>query len=114
RKLQRDGIEPRWPGRRCSLLVEELAVDAVGIADEHVRPAAGAAQRAFRDRQVVAGQIELGMASGREEYLLGIRDRHLAFPNGQNLVRFALGHQTRRNARILASSASSSCTNTRD
>ena len=44
----------RRPRLGRALLEEELAVDAVRIADEHVRPAAGAAQRAVGDREVVA------------------------------------------------------------
>ena len=61
-KLQRDDLDPGGPRSRRALLVEELAVDAVRIAHEHVRPAAGAAQRAVGDGEVVAHEIELGVA----------------------------------------------------
>ena len=51
-------------GRDCrrALLVEELAADAVGIADEDVRPAAGRPQRAVGDGEVVAHEVELRVA----------------------------------------------------
>ena len=51
------------PRLRRALLVEELAADAVRIAHEHVRPSAGAAQRAVGDGEVVAREIELGVAA---------------------------------------------------
>ena len=54
---------------------------AVRVALEGHRPAARAAQRALRDREVVADQVELrdGAAGGlREEDLVRVRDRHLA------------------------------------
>ena len=47
-----------------------------GIADEHVRPPAGAAQRAVGDGEVVADEIELGDAGLGEQHLARIRDRH--------------------------------------
>ena len=42
-----DDLDPRRPRLRRALLEEELAADAVRIAHEHVRPAAGALQRAL-------------------------------------------------------------------
>ena len=47
----------RRPRGGRALLVEELAVDAVRIAHEHVGAAAGAAQRAVGDGQVVADEV---------------------------------------------------------
>src|SRR2546422_1944078 len=42
--------------RSRSLLVEELAVDAVRITDEHVRPSARASQRALGHCEVVRSE----------------------------------------------------------
>ena len=48
-----------------------------GVAHEHVRAAAGAAQRALGHGQVVAHDLELGDAGLGEVDLVGVRDRHL-------------------------------------
>ena len=71
------------PGRdlRRALLVEELAADAVGIAHQHVRPAAGAAQRALGPRGSSAPG-RAWCARLREQDLAGVRDRHLAPGDG--------------------------------
>ena len=61
-----------------ALLVEELAVDAVGVAHEHVRPAARAAQRALGHREVVLHDLELGDPRLGEVDLARVRDRDLA------------------------------------
>src|SRR2546422_1471082 len=61
--------------RSRSLLVEELAVDAVRITDEHVRPSARASQRALGHCEVVAREIELRVTRLRKQHLVGIRDR---------------------------------------
>ncbi len=78
RKAQRDDVNPGRPRGRRALLVEELAVDAVGIADEHVRPIAVRAKRSVGDSQVVADEIELGVAGLGKENLAGVRDWNLA------------------------------------
>ena len=78
RKLQRHDVDPRRPRLGRALLEEELAVDAVRIAHEHVRPAARAAQRAVGDREVVVHEIEFRVPGAREEHLLRVGDRHLA------------------------------------
>ena len=52
-----------------------------GIPDEHVGAAAGAAQRALGDGEVVAHQIELGVTGFGKQDLVGIRDRDLAAGN---------------------------------
>ena len=64
-------------GRDCgrALLVEELAVDAVRVAHQHVRPAAGAAQRALGHREVVAHEVELGVPAFGNSTLRGSRSR---------------------------------------
>ena len=76
RKAQRHDLDPRRPRLRCALLKEEVAVGAVGVADEHVGPSAGAAQRAVGDGEVVVDEIELGDAGLGEQDLARIRDRH--------------------------------------
>ena len=88
RKLQRDDFDPRRPRLRRPLLEEELAVDAVRIADEHVRPAASAAQRAVGDREVVANEIQLGYAGARKQDLARIRYRNLPAIDDQPFVFF--------------------------
>ena len=69
-----------------ALLVEELAVDAVRIAHEHVGPVAGRAQRALGHRQVVARQIELGITRLREQHFPRVRDGDLPPVNRQDLA----------------------------
>ena len=64
-ELEGDDLDPRRAGGRRPLLVEELLADAVGIAHQHVGPAAGAAQRAFGDSEVVVHQVELGVLRRR-------------------------------------------------
>ena len=90
RKLQRDDLDPWRPRLRCALLIEELAIDAVRIAHEHVWTAARAVQRSIGNRQVVAHEVELRMARLRKQHLARIRDHDLASVNGQQLLlRFA-------------------------
>ena len=52
--------------RREPLLVDLLAVDAVGEAVQHARPLAQRADDPVADAQVVAGEVELGLAARRE------------------------------------------------
>ena len=59
---------------------------AVDVALEHDRPAAGAAQRALGDRQVVADEVELGVPALREEDLVRVRDRDLAPVDPEDLL----------------------------
>ena len=69
---QRDALEP-WRARlRRALLEEELAADAVGIADQDVGPAAGSLQGSLGHSDVVAREIELGVAGLREQDLAGL------------------------------------------
>ena len=56
---------------RRPLLEEEFAVDAVGIADQDVGPAAGALQGPLGDGDVVAGKVELGVAGQGNRTLRG-------------------------------------------
>ena len=80
REAQLDHIDPGRAALGRALLIEVLAFDAVGIAHEHVRAAAGAAQRSFRDGDVVAREVELGVLRLREQHLVRVRDRD--FPPG--------------------------------
>src|SRR5262245_18317610 len=83
------GMPSRWEGEgrdldpvgTCGwspLLIERLLLDAVGKALEQHRTTVDAADRAFRDGDVVANEVELRDAQLREEDLRRIRDRHLA------------------------------------
>jgi hypothetical protein len=62
--------------RRHALLVEEVAVDAVRVADHVKGPPAQVGQRAVGDVEVVAGKVALRQPGLRKEGLVGIRDGH--------------------------------------
>ena len=91
RKLQRDDLDPVGPRLGRALLVEELAADAVGIAHEHIRPPAAAAQRAVGDAEVVVDEIELRVAALGEQHLARVRDRDRAACDLDDLL-FSLAH----------------------
>ena len=55
-----------------ALLVEELAPDAVRVADEDVGSSAGAAQRAVGDGQVVLHEVQLGVAASGKSTFAGL------------------------------------------
>ena len=74
-KAELDGLDPVRPLLRRPLLVEELLVDAVDVALEDERPAAGRLQRRPGDRQVVVGQVELGVAGRWKQDLVRVGDR---------------------------------------
>ena len=59
RKRQRHGAQPGGPVLGRALLIERLALGAVDEALEHDGPVADAGDRAVRDRQVVADDVEL-------------------------------------------------------
>ena len=75
RKPQRHHLHPGRPRVRRTLLIERWRANAIGEPHQHVRPPAGAAQRAFRYRQVVIDKIELGVLRLGEQHFAGIRDR---------------------------------------
>jgi len=77
-KGQLHHLDPQRAPCRGSLLVEVLAVDPVGIANEHVGAAASSTKRSIRHSQVVAHQIELGVLWPRKQQFVRIRDRHFA------------------------------------
>src|SRR5688572_22824661 len=82
REPERDHIDPWRPALGRALLIEVLAFDAVGIAHEHVRSSASAAQRSVRYGDVVASEVELGVLRLREQQLVRVRDRD--FPTGES------------------------------
>ena len=67
RERQRHGAQPVRPLLGRALLVERLALGAVDEALEHDRPIADAGERARRDRQVVADEVELESFTSREK-----------------------------------------------
>ena len=70
-----------------ALLIEELAADAVRIADEDVRSVPRGVQRSIGHREVVADQIQLRVAGLGEQHLAGIGDRDLTAGDNQPLGR---------------------------
>src|SRR5690606_39976720 len=80
REAQLDDVDPLGTLLRRTLLIEEFAVDAVRIPHEHVRSSARGAERAVRDRKIVANMIVLRVPAGREQHLLRIQHRY--FPAG--------------------------------
>jgi len=92
RKFQRDDFDPiRARGWR-TLLIEELAVDPVGIAHEHVGAVPGSAERTRGHSEVVADEVQLRETGLREQDLGGIRDRHLAIAEGEELLILTRSH----------------------
>jgi hypothetical protein len=77
-------LDPPGARLRRALLVEELALDAVGVAHHHVGPAARAAQRALGHVEVIARDVELGIARLRKQQLVRMRDRNLATVDSQD------------------------------
>ena len=78
REAKGDDLDPCRPRGGRALLVEGLAVDPVGIADEDVRPVTRAPQRALGHGKVVADDLQLGDPGFREVDLARVRDRDLA------------------------------------
>ena len=93
RKAQRHDLDPGRPRSGRPLLEEELAVDAVRVPHEDVRPSAGAAQRAVGDGDVVARQIELGVARLGKEDLVRVRNGDLASRDREELWFRAARHR---------------------
>src|SRR5438309_4410825 len=78
REAKGDDLDPRRSRGGRALLVEGLAVDAVSIADEHVRPVTRSPQCALGYGKVVADDLQLGDPGFREVDLARVRDRDLA------------------------------------
>ncbi|HZA33497.1 MAG TPA: non-homologous end-joining DNA ligase [Vicinamibacterales bacterium] len=94
RKLQLHDLDPLGARVGRTLLVEELAVDAVGVAHQHVRSISRRAQRAVGDGQVVLRHVQLGVTRLGKQHLTRIRDSNVSSVDGQNLVRGARGHKS--------------------
>ena len=71
-------LDPVRPLLGHPLLVDHLALDAVRKAAELRRPLAQRPHDPLADREVVADEIELRLAAGRKEHLVGVR--HLDDP----------------------------------
>jgi hypothetical protein len=104
REVQLRHFDPGRPIFGGALLVEVLARDAVGIAHEHVRAAAGATQRTCCHRDVIARKVELGVPRLREQELLRVRDNHFAPGNADNLGFAACGHLDDSNLQMIMES----------
>ena len=79
REAQLDRLDPVRPAVRRSLLEERLALGPVHEPLERHRAPMDTADRAVRDREVVADEVDLRVASTREEDLVRVADRH--FPS---------------------------------
>jgi hypothetical protein len=85
-KAQCGRLDPGRTRSRRTLLVEEIAVDPVRVADENIRAVACRAQRAVGDGEVVIHEVELRVARGGKEHLVRVGDGHLAHADPQNLA----------------------------
>jgi len=92
RKAQRDGLDPGRPRLRRALLIEILAVNAIWITDEHVRPTARTAQRSVGDGNVVTDHIQLCVARLRKKNFAGVTDRDFLAGNVQHFSIRLGGH----------------------
>ena len=96
RKGERDGAQPVRPLAGRALLVERLALGAVDEALQDDRAIADAGQRARRDREVVAHEVELGeLHLAREIGLVRVRDADLATVDREHRGFRFLGHDFR-------------------
>src|SRR4051812_3686142 len=84
-KLEFDHLDPLRPALGRALLEEKVAIDAVRIAHQHVRPATRTTQRAVRQGHVIPGHIELGDLRGGKEQLRRVGDHDLAAADLQDL-----------------------------
>src|SRR5688572_662539 len=105
-EAQLDHLDPLRTALRRALLVEELALDPVGIAHQHVGPAARSPKGSFRYGNVIASEVELGMAGLREQHLARVGDRDLAPADREDLFRYL----TRSWARVSRKSVRTSST----
>src|SRR5205814_8160975 len=87
-EANRDDLDPLRPGFGSALLIEEVSLDAVWKAHEHVGPPSRSAQRSGSDGKVVLNHIELGVTGLREEQLARIGDRHFTLSCRHDLVRW--------------------------
>ena len=85
-EAQLDGPDPVRRVVRRPLLEERLAGGAVDEPLQGHRPAAGAAQRALGDREVIRDQVHLREAGLGEIDLVRVRDRDLAAADLEDLL----------------------------
>jgi hypothetical protein len=86
RKADFHHLDPGRPRLRGALLIEELALDTVGIAHQGVGTAAGATQGALGYGEVVLNEVQLGVLGLRKQDLAGVGDRHFATFDHQHFV----------------------------
>jgi hypothetical protein len=67
-------LDPVRPLLGHALLVDRLALGAVRVPLQLRRPLVEGPDDAVADRHVVLGEVELRLAAGREEDLVGVRD----------------------------------------
>jgi hypothetical protein len=79
-------LQPLRRIRRHSLLEERASLCAVREPLHEGRPPAGRPQQGLGDGEVVAHQVELGLAALREEDLVRARDRQIASGNLDHAV----------------------------
>src|SRR3569833_3076601 len=78
-------LDPVRAAGRRALLEERLLLDPLHETLEDHRPAHDAAERAVRDGEVVADQVELGVPTGHEDHLVRVGDGHLTPGDLQDL-----------------------------
>jgi hypothetical protein len=78
READMDRLEPVRMGLRYTLLVEEEAVDAVGVPLHLHRPVAHVVEQAVGHVDVVLNEIALRQPELREEDLVRVRDPDVA------------------------------------
>ena len=81
REVHPHRLQPRRRAVRNPLLVHLLARDSGWEPVHHAGSLAQRAHDAIADRQVVADQVELGLAAGREVHPVRIRDPHRPVPD---------------------------------
>ncbi|GEM_PF-6928332 len=74
-------LQPRRRAVRNPLLVYLLPGDPGGEPVHHARPLTQRAHDAIADRQVIADQVELGLATGREVHPARVGDPHRPVPD---------------------------------
>src|SRR4030095_9985497 len=101
RETKRHDLDPRRPRLRCTLLIEEVAVNAIWITHEDVWPPTCRPQRSVSDSKVVTHEIQFGVAGVREQHLTRVRDGDLAIVNEHKLLVGFAGHDwTTRTLRL--------------
>src|SRR5262245_51334169 len=93
-KRQCDDVDPGRSRFGGALLIKELAVDTVRVADEHVGPVACSADCSIRHREVIADDVELGIPRFFEQHFAGVRDRDFAYGDGEDFVVDAAWHDS--------------------